>query len=282
MRVNIAKIRLRECGRLYNADASDLKLRWHDGVIVEYSNCQQVGIVLVPPSEQDVESVEVKILRKITQEDMAIINSNKALEEEAWKFCNERISARQLDMRLVKVHAFFDRKKIMFFYTADHRIDFRELVKDLARRFRTRIEMRQIGLRDATRIIGGIGYCGRELCCATFITRFEPVPVRVAKEQNLFLNPLKISGLCGKLMCCISFESEIYKELLKDFPKVGDRVKTNKGTGEVVSISVFNKQIGVRLDEGGQVFIKLEDIEEVEKKSDNEGRDRKPCPESST
>ncbi len=260
MKANIARIRLRECGRLYSADAGDIKLKWHDGVIVEFNDCKQVGFVLVPPTEQEVESVEVKILRKITPADIQTINSNKQLEEDAWKFCKERIDARGLEMRLIKVHAFFDRKKIMFYYTADQRIDFRELVKDLARRFRTRIEMRQVGIRDATKIIGGIGYCGRELCCATFITRFEPVPVRAAKEQNLFLNPLKISGLCGKLMCCIGYESEIYNELLKDFPKIGDKVRTPKGNGEVISISVFKKLIGVRLEDGEQIYLHRDEL----------------------
>lgn len=260
MKANIAKIRLRECGRFYSADAGTLKLKWHDGVIVEFNDCRQFGFVLVPPSEQEVESVEVKILRKVTTEDIQIINSNKQLEEEAWKFCIERINARRLEMRLIRVHAFFDRKKIMFYYTANHRIDFRELVKDLARRFRTRIEMRQIGIRDATKIIGGIGYCGRELCCATVITRFEPVPVRAAKEQNLFLNPLKISGLCGKLMCCISYESEIYREFLKDFPKIGDKIKTPKGNGEVISISIFNKLIGVKLENGEQINVSKDEL----------------------
>jgi cell fate regulator YaaT (PSP1 superfamily) len=260
MKANIAKIRLRECGRLYSADAGSLQLKWHDGVIVEFNDCKQFGLVLVPPGEQDIESVEVKILRKVTPEDIQTINNNKQLEEEAWKFCIERINARGLEMRLIRVHVFFDRKKIMFYYTADHRIDFRELVKDLARRFRTRIEMRQVGIRDATKIIGGIGYCGRELCCATVITRFEPVPVKAAKEQNLFLNPLKISGLCGKLMCCISYESEIYKELLKGFPKIGDKIKTPKGNGEVISISIFNKIIGVRLEDGEQINVTRDEL----------------------
>jgi cell fate regulator YaaT (PSP1 superfamily) len=273
MKANIALVRLRECGRHYNADAGDIKLKWHDGVIVEYDDCKQLGFVLVPPVEKEVETVEVKVLRKITQEDIKIINSNKLLEEEAWQFCKERIKARNLEMRLVKVHAFFDRKKIMFFYTADHRIDFRELVKDLARRFRTRIEMRQIGIRDATRIIGGIGYCGRELCCSTVITKFEPVPVKAAKEQNLFLNPLKISGLCGKLMCCISYECETYRELLKDFPKIGDKIVTPKGEGEVVSISIFKKLIGVRLVDGEQVFVTQEEI--IKKEQENIERENK-------
>lgn len=267
MRANIAKVRLRECGRLYTADAGDLKLKWHDGVIVEYNDCKQLGFVLIPPSEQEVESVEVRILRKLTPEDIQRINSNKMLEEEAWRFCRERIKARGLEMRLIKVHSFFDRKKIMFYYTADHRIDFRELVKDLARKFRTRIEMRQVGIRDATRIIGGIGYCGRELCCATIITKFEPVPVKAAKEQNLFLNPLKISGLCGKLMCCISYESEIYRELLKDFPKIGEKIETTKGAGEVVSLSIFKKLVGIKLEEGEQIFVTLNDI--LKKVEDN-------------
>ncbi len=274
MKANIAKVRLHECGRLYNADAGTLMLRWHDGVIVEFSDCRQFGFVLVPPVEQEVESVEAKILRRVTPEDIHTINSNKQLEEDARKFCIERINARGLQMRLIKVHAFFDRKKIMFYYTADHRVDFRELVKDLARRFRTRIEMRQIGIRNATRIIGGIGYCGRELCCSTVIARFEPVPVKAAKEQNLFLNPLKISGLCGKLMCCISYESEIYRELLKGFPKIGDKVQTPNGKGEVISLSIFNKLIGVRLEDGEQINVKLNELimtgEEKTERSEDE------------
>ncbi len=273
MKANIAKVRLHECGRLYNADAGTLTLRWRDGVIVEVNDCRQFGLVLVPPSQQEVESVEAKILRRVTPEDIQTINSNKQLEEDAWRFCIQRINARGLQMRLVKVHAFFDRKKIMFYYTADHRVDFRELVKDLARRFKTRIEMRQIGIRDATRIIGGIGYCGRELCCATVITKFEPVPVKAAKEQNLFLNPLKISGLCGKLMCCIGYESEIYRELLKDFPKIGDKVKTPRGNGEVISLSIFKNLIGVRLEDGEQINVKRDEIimtgEEKTERSEN-------------
>lgn len=274
MKANIAGIRLRECGRLYSADAGEIKLRWHDGVIVEFNDCRQFGIVLVPPSEQEVESIEVKILRKVIPEDIQTINLNKQLESDAWKFCLERIKARGLEMRLIKVHVFFDRKKIMFYYTADHRIDFRELVKDLARKFKTRIEMRQVGIRDATKIIGGIGYCGRELCCATLITKFEPVPVKAAKEQNLSLNPLKISGLCGKPMCCINYESEIYKELLKDFPRIGDKINTPKGNGEVISISIFKKLIGVRLEDGEQISIKHDEFVMNEQKI-KEGIDNK-------
>ncbi|HEY4716745.1 MAG TPA: regulatory iron-sulfur-containing complex subunit RicT [bacterium] len=260
MTANFAKIRFRECGKLHDAEAQDLKLGWNDKVIVEYDNCLQVGTVLVPPAEREIEKGGAKILRTLTSDDKKILEDNKNIEKEAYLFCREKIEERNMKMRLVQVYAFFDKRKIMFYFTAENRIDFRELVKDLAKQYKTRIEMRQIGIRDQTRITGGLGYCGRILCCASVIKQFEPVPVCAAKEQNLSLNPTKISGLCGRLMCCIGYESETYKELLKKFPKIGTIVKTTDGTGEVISISLFKEMVTLRLEDGTQKSMSLDKI----------------------
>jgi cell fate regulator YaaT (PSP1 superfamily) len=204
-----------------------------------------------------------KVYRLATEADLAQLESNAKLEEDAYKFCLERVAVRKMEMNLVKVESYFDRSKIIFFFTADGRLDFRELVRDLVGRFRTRIEMRQIGVRHEAKLLGGLGSCGRELCCATFLRDFEPVSVKMAKEQNLSLNPTKISGLCGRLMCCLTYEFEAYKSLKKGLPKLGKRFTVNEEenlSGKVIRQNVLKRQVTVILPDGRELTGTPEDL----------------------
>ncbi|KIX10749.1 PSP1 domain-containing protein [Dethiosulfatarculus sandiegensis] len=208
-----------------------------------------------------------KVYRLATEADLAQLESNSKLEEDAYKFCLERVAVRKMEMNLVKVESYFDRSKIIFFFTADGRLDFRELVRDLVGRFRTRIEMRQIGVRHEAKLLGGLGSCGRELCCATFLRDFEPVSVKMAKEQNLSLNPTKISGLCGRLMCCLTYEFEAYKSLKKGMPKLGKRFTVNEEeniSGKVIRQNVLKRQVTVILPDGRELTGTPEDLVKAE------------------
>jgi cell fate regulator YaaT (PSP1 superfamily) len=191
---------------------------------------------------------------------MDVEEGNRELEEEAKAFCLEQIRKRGLPMKLVGAEYLFDRTKIMFYFTAENRVDFRELVKDLVQRFKTRIELRQIGVRNEARICGGIGICGRELCCVKFLQNLDTVSVKMAKEQNMLLNPEKISGLCGRLMCCLSFEYDAYICMKKVVPKVGKTLETPSGKGEVVRNSLIKGTVTVRLEDGKEMEIKLDDL----------------------
>ena len=208
------------------------------------------------------------VLRKVTDEDQIVAEENDTLTYSAHKFCESRIRERQLDMKLVDVEVLFDRSKLVFYFTAPTRIDFRELVKDLASVFRTRIELRQIGVRDETKILGGIGICGRPLCCHTFLTEFAPVSIKMAKEQNLSLNPTKISGVCGRLMCCLKNEEETYEYLNSRLPNVGDRVTTLDGLkGEVQSVSVLRQLVKVVVDVGDEKEIREYPVKQLKFRS---------------
>ena len=246
----------------------NLDLKVGDEVVVEDYIGELYGVVVKGPGMVDPEELHIPIeeitpvLRKATSEDKEKLKKNQILEEEAFHFCKERIEHRELPMKLVKVKASLDRRRIMFFFTSDRRVDFRALVRDLARRYRTRIEMRQIGIRDEAKMIGGLGPCGLVICCKQFLNQFHSVSVRMAKEQYLMLNPSKISGLCGRLMCCLSYEYPIYQELAKGFPKVGEKVKTISGLeGEVVSANIIDGKIIISLGEGkGQVTVPVEEV----------------------
>ena len=184
-----------------------------------------------------------QVIRKATQEDKKTVENNRKKEEEAFGICLEKITRLELDMKLVDVEMTFDRNKLIFYFTSDGRVDFRELVKELAAVFRMRIELRQIGVRDEAKMLNGIGICGRPLCCATFLGDFQPVSIKMAKEQNLSLNPTKISGICGRLMCCLKYEEEVYEELNKKLPRVGDIISTPDGTGEILTTNVLMQQV---------------------------------------
>ncbi|MBN2382096.1 stage 0 sporulation protein [bacterium] len=201
------------------------------------------------------------IHRKATEEDIQQHMKNLELEEQAYNLCIQKIKERHLPMKLVKVKFYFDRTKSVFYFTADGRVDFRELVKDLAYEFKTRIEMRQIGVRDEAKMIGGYGCCGLSLCCCTFLRDFEPVSIRMAKEQNLTLIPSKISGLCGRLMCCLMYEFETYREIKKQFPKVGKKIMTKHGEGKVARINIIQESLLVDIPEKGLIELKKNEIQ---------------------
>lgn len=247
--VKVVGIRFRKAGKIYFFDPDELNIKTGDHAIVETARGIEYGSVVTGPKEvADDEVIQPlkPIIRIATPEDDRTVLDNKEKEKEAFRICLEKIHKHALEMKLIDVEYTFDNNKILFYFTADGRIDFRELVKDLASVFRTRIELRQIGVRDETKILGGIGICGRSLCCNTYLTEFVPVSIKMAKEQNLSLNPTKISGVCGRLMCCLKNEEEAYEELNSKLPSVGDRVRTADGLrGEVQSLSVLKQLVKV-------------------------------------
>jgi cell fate regulator YaaT (PSP1 superfamily) len=203
------------------------------------------------------------VLRIATPEDLEQVAANKVKQKEAFDICEQKIKVHGLDMKLIDVEYTFDGNKILFYFTADGRIDFRELVKDLAAVFRTRIELRQIGVRDEAKMLGGLGICGRPLCCSSHLGEFEPVSIKMAKEQSLSLNPTKISGTCGRLMCCLKYEQEAYEDLISKTPKTGSIVDTPQGQGVIVSVSLLKEKLQVKLDKGDEKDIEVFDIKEV-------------------
>ncbi|MCD8195989.1 MAG: stage 0 sporulation protein [Lachnospiraceae bacterium] len=246
---NITGVRFRHAGKVYYFSPGDLEIKRGDHVIVETARGLEYGDVMIGRKEVEDDRViqPLKpVLRLATPHDDKLAEENRAKEKEAYKVCREKIQKHNLDMKLVDVEYTFDGNKILFYFTADGRIDFRELVKDLASVFRTRIELRQIGVRDETKILGGIGICGRPLCCYAHQSDFIPVSIKMAKEQNLSLNPSKISGVCGRLMCCLKYEQETYEELNSRLPGVGDYVTAADGSqGEVSSVNVLRQTVKV-------------------------------------
>ncbi|MDD2851345.1 MAG: stage 0 sporulation family protein [Desulfuromonadaceae bacterium] len=258
----IVTIQFSKAGKMYNFNAGSLELVAGDRVIVETERGTGVGQVVRPPAEKDAEAVVAltPVLRKATAEDLATVGRITLKEQEAYRFCVNRIIERNMPMKLVQVEYQFDSSKAVFFFTADGRVDFRDLVKDLAHSFHTRIEMRQIGVRDEAKMTGGIGICGRELCCSSFLREFQPVSVKMAKEQNLALNPNKISGQCGRLLCCLDYEYETYCCLRKNFPKAGKRVRTVNAVGLVDKVNILTGNISLKLDDNKIIVIKREEI----------------------
>ncbi len=254
--VKVIGVRFRTAGKVYYFDPEDLNIKKNDHVIVETARGIEYGTVVSPPAEVEDEKViqPLKpVLRIANQKDDEQEAANKQKEKEAFKICLEKIREHDLQMKLIDAEYTFDNNKVLFYFTADGRIDFRELVKDLASVFKTRIELRQIGVRDETKILGGIGICGRPLCCHTHLSDFAPVSIKMAKEQNLSLNPTKISGVCGRLMCCLKNEEETYEELNRKLPGVGDFVTTEDGLkGEVHSVNVLRQMVKVVVDVGDE------------------------------
>ncbi|MDF2905676.1 MAG: yaaT [Herbinix sp.] len=247
--VNVIGVRFRRAGKVYFFDPAGYDIKQGDNVIVETARGIEYGSVVLGP--RDVEDEKIiqplkPVIRQATDEDIAVEKRNKEKEKEAFHICLEKIKKHGLEMKLIDCEYTFDNNKVLFYFTADGRIDFRELVKDLASVFKTRIELRQIGVRDETKIVGGIGICGRPLCCHTHLSEFAPVSIKMAKEQNLSLNPTKISGVCGRLMCCLKNEEEAYEELNSKLPGVGDFVTTKDNLkGEVQSVSVLKQVVKV-------------------------------------
>jgi len=242
-------VRFRQAGKVYYFSPGTLQIEKGDKVIVETARGVEFGSVVYAPKEVPNEEIMQPlkpVIRVATEEDKQNEKKNREREQEAFRVCQEKIRKHELDMKLISAEYTFDNNKVLFYFTADGRIDFRELVKDLAAVFRTRIELRQIGVRDETKIKGGIGICGRALCCHTYLSEFAPVSIKMAKEQNLSLNPTKISGVCGRLMCCLTNEEETYEELNSRLPDIGDVVTTSEGLkGEVQSVSVLRQLVKV-------------------------------------
>lgn len=244
-------IRFKEGGKVYDFDADGNKFNKGDYAVVETVRGLECGLVARANrglSEDDIVKPLKKVIRPASSDDINRLEENKVKEKEAFKICEGKIEEHGLQMNLVDVEYTFDRSKILFYFTADGRVDFRELVKDLAFVFRTRIELRQIGVRDESRMVGGFGMCGRPFCCNTFLNDFQPVSIKMAKEQGLSLNPVKISGTCGRLMCCLKYEQDTYEHLLRHTPKVGAIVETQKGRGRVIENNLFSGMLKVTLD----------------------------------
>jgi len=250
MNKTVIGVRFKDVGKVYYFDPGDIVIGAGDGVIVETVRGVEYGEVVLEPREITDEKI-IKplktIMKKADEKDMEKLASNKKKEEEAFGICIEKIKKHNMQMKLINVEYTFDGNKIIFYFTADGRVDFRELVKDLASIFKTRIELRQIGVRDEAKMLGGLGPCGRPCCCSEFLGDFQPVSIRMAKEQNLSLSPTKISGLCGRLMCCLNYENEHYKAVRKMMPKVGSVIKTPDGDAEVVEANAITETVTARI-----------------------------------
>lgn len=259
-------VRFRSTGKVYYFDPCGQKLRKGGMAIVETARGVECGEVAMENREvRDAAIVQPlrKLIRPATEEDLRVVEENHKKERSAFKACEKRIAARGLEMKLVDVEYTFDNSKILFYFTADGRVDFRELVKDLAGLFRTRIELRQIGVRDEAKMLGGIGICGRPFCCGSFLGGFQPVSIKMAKEQGLSLNPVKISGACGRLMCCLKYEQEAYQDLLRTTPKVNAIVSTPDGKGVVIDQNLLTKKLTVRLDKDPEAAPKVYTVDQV-------------------
>lgn len=265
----VVGVRFKKAGKIYYFDPGEFDVQRGDHVIVETARGVEYGQVVIGKkkvSEEDVVLPLKNVMRIADEEDARQVEINKQDAIEAFDICLEKIAQHGLEMKLVDVEYTFDRNKIIFYFTADGRVDFRELVKDLAAVFRTRIELRQIGVRDQAKMLGGIGPCGRMLCCSTFLGDFEPVSIKMAKDQNLSLNPAKISGLCGRLMCCLKYENDNYESAKEELPEIGSEVITQAGNGQVVGLNILEKKVQVDLFEMNRVVeFPLEEIVEAEK-----------------
>ena len=275
--VTIVGVRFKKAGKIYYFLPGEETLTIDDGVIVETARGVEYGTVVIGPKEVAKDSLVMpvkEVMRKATPKDLQQLEKNEEREEKAFAICLEKIAKRKLPMKLINVEYTFDMNKIVFFFTADGRIDFRELVKDLATVFRSRIELRQVGVRDEAKVLNGIGACGRPLCCSNFLGDFSPVSIRMAKDQNLSLNPTKISGVCGRLMCCLNYEDDLYKKggdlyVKKDRtpsprdvepPGIGKEVVTDEGIGKVLKVNYHKHTVKVQLEAGRTIDLKWSDV----------------------
>jgi cell fate regulator YaaT (PSP1 superfamily) len=261
--VTIVGIKFKNCGKIYDFKCEDIDLKLGDTCIVETERGLSIGKVALHLRKKDERNIRRRlknVLRKATDKDLEQSKKNEMIEKEAFEVCQNKIKERELPMKLVAVEFSFDASKAIFYYTAEGRIDFRELVKDMANQFKARIEMKQIGVRDEAKMSGGYGPCGRILCCASFLKDFAPVSIRMAKEQQLTLNPSKISGVCGRLMCCLVYEHMIYEKNLKDIPNLGKKVNTSEGQGKLIKIDMINEKATVELEEGKRLQMNLNEL----------------------
>ena len=275
--IEVIKVRFRQAGKLYNFDPAGLPVKMGDHVIVETARGTEYGKVVSGivkvPDDQVVMPLK-PVIRISTKEDDKKALENKEKEKKAFKICKEKIIKHGLEMKLIDTEYTFDNNKVLFYFTADGRIDFRELVKDLASVFRTRIELRQVGVRDETKMIGGIGVCGRPLCCHSYLSEFIPVSIKMAKEQNLSLNPTKISGICGRLMCCLKNEQAAYEHLNSNLPDIGETVKTFDGfKGDVISVNVLRQKVKIVVEQNDEREIKEYSIKELKFKPKKKNSD---------
>ncbi len=263
-RKSIVGIRFKDKGKVYSFDAAGVVLNKGDMAVVNAESGVAMGVVAsghrVLPYDKLPRNLR-KVVRKATAEDMNIHEENLKTEEMALDFCMEKVRERNLSMRLVDVELLFDKSKLVFYFTAENRVDFRELVKDLVQKYKVKIELRQIWVRSEARIYGGIGMCGRELCCSSFLNNFAPVSIKMAKEQNMLLNPEKISGLCGRLMCCLAFEHQTYANAKKNMPKCGKNVNTPNGKGKVVRLNLLEETFVVDLGDGNEVEVSVNELQ---------------------
>lgn len=267
--VKVVGVRFKTAGKIYYFDPGELVIDLNSNVIVETARGIEFGLVVVPNREVDESEIVAplkKVIRIATDEDVAHAAENEKKEKEAFNICLQKINDHKLDMKLIDVEYTFDNNKVLFYFTADGRVDFRELVKDLAAVFKTRIELRQIGVRDESKMMGGIGICGRVLCCNSFLGEFQPVSIKMAKEQSLSLNPTKISGTCGRLMCCLKYEQEAYEDLLDRVPKVGAIVDTPEGQGTVVEVNLLKEILKIKLDLGKETELRVYNYKDGEVK----------------
>ena len=265
--LKIIGVRFKSVGKIYYFDPKDYDVKMGDKVIVETARgveCGEVALVDREIDETRFTNPVKGIIRLATPNDKKTIEKNRQKEKDAFKICEQKIAAHKLKMNLIDVECTFDNNKLLFYFTAESRVDFRELVKDLAAVFRTRIELRQIGVRDEAKMLGGLGICGQPFCCSRFLGEFQPVSIKMAKEQGLSLNPTKISGTCGRLMCCLKYEQDSYEDLLKHTPKVGAIVRTADGRGVVEEVNLLTGKLRVKMDKNDNVVVvKKDDIEVI-------------------
>ena len=264
---NIIGVRFKKLGKIYFFNPKGLRIKKGDKVIVETAQGEEYGEVVIPNRRVEDDKIVTplkKVIRIANYKDHKHFNECKKIEKDAFNICQKKIKQHKLDMNLTDVEYKFDNSKILFYFTADGRVDFRELVKDLASIYKIRIELRQIGVRDEVKRIGGNGVCGRELCCCTFLSDFQAVSIKMAKEQNVSLNPSKISGNCGRLMCCLKYENDVYEEKLKELPHIGAIVKTKDGEGEIDNLEILKEKVRVKIKDGDGYFYKKYDVKDIE------------------
>ena len=265
--IKIVGVRFKKAGKIYYFDPADMNIQKDTYVVVETARGIEFGecvIGIKEINENDIVAPLKSVLRIATEEDIDRHFKNKDKEKDAFNICLKKIQEHGLTMKLIDVEYTFDNNKVIFYFTADGRVDFRELVKDLATIFKTRIELRQIGVRDEAKMLGGLGPCGRPMCCSSFLGDFASVSIKMAKEQNLSLNPTKISGICGRLMCCLNYEQSTYEDIRKRMPKVGSIVKTSEGTGEVFSNNIVKESVKVKLKKGEEEILEEFKIDTIE------------------
>lgn len=265
--IKVVGVRFKKAGKIYYFDPADMNIQKDTYVVVETARGIEFGecvIGIKEINENDIVAPLKSVLRIATEEDIDRHFKNKDKEKDAFNICLKKIQEHGLTMKIIDVEYTFDNNKVIFYFTADGRVDFRELVKDLATIFKTRIELRQIGVRDEAKMLGGLGPCGRPMCCSSFLGDFASVSIKMAKEQNLSLNPTKISGICGRLMCCLNYEQSTYEDIRKRMPKVGSIVKTSEGTGEVFSNNIVKESVKVKLKKGEEEILEEFKIDTIE------------------